>query len=392
VFREETVRQDAPISCPDPACGMSAIVDSAEHVPILMIGRTVNGLRIASGADLMNETSSMSIWKLEHVDWLWRSIEAISGVRLRHREWERALCARFDDVIGDAPFDFLKPMGDMAGKSLLAIDTEPLQETKFRNEMLPQCGEVCVHARSHFKYTPRSETRLAYMKWECGEFDSISRERRLDELRIFLHSIPRKKRASVLSPHGFQVGATMLDGLKSLGVEHILVPFAPGEAFTAGEHSCWDTRPFDSPNFHVTRLPNGVNTFFHSWIRRDMKRWGMASPFFLKEEESSSIDLLYGLRLFEPPDKFLRPLDGIMERVRQVRGIAAVVGFPVILFTHETAVGYLGDSGWRDLWRLIWNELSEYKAMRLSDVLSAMEDSAALDCASQSDVCCEMKA
>jgi hypothetical protein len=369
---EELFSGDFVLS-PSPPQENEKILIAVDGFPFL-VWKEIEGLSaVYSTCDLLNAEGEMSFRRLVHLDWFWRAVEILSGDHLRHHQWANFFSIRIDDVIGDAKFNILKPMAELANFTLLAVDLGGLKQNIFQQNMLPFCGEICIHAHTHYKYVPREKTRSTYLSWGGEEYDDAELKSNFRDFDELWEAIPPEKRASVLSPHGFQIGLKALPYLQYRNIRHLITPFAPGEPFTSQGHEPLATTPFGNVNFHHTLWGKDLYLFYHLWVKPYHARWGEPQKYLLSEEESSATDMLYGLRMFDPPDKYYQPLQQIIERIEDLRQVTRIVGFPLILFTHETALDYLGQEGWTDLCGYIQrNILGEYKAAKISDILNLM--------------------
>ncbi|KWT85311.1 hypothetical protein [Candidatus Magnetominusculus xianensis] len=344
-------------------------------IPIVIYEETGGKRIVYSTINLFDKHSPLSIFKLRHIDWFWRSIEIVTGMKLRHHKWADTFSMRFDDVIGDCGFDFLLPLCDIANKTLLAVDINAARET-FYNELLPKCGEVCAHACSHYKYTPMEKTELIYMNWEGGEYSADQLDKYFGHYDKFFSDIPSDKRSTVLSAHGFQTGKAALDYLQRRGIRYIITPFLPGEQFTAAPHEAFESFPYNNINYHITRYSDDMSLFYHTGIKKHFDTWNSPRGYKLHVRESSSTDFLYGIRLFKPPDMYFAPVRVIIKRLERLMDDCSIVGFPLILFTHETSIGYLGKKGWAELAEYITGDISKCrKAMKPSEILTEMQKS-----------------
>ncbi|MEO5361163.1 MAG: hypothetical protein H7843_12070 [Nitrospirota bacterium] len=340
----------------------------------LVIYEEIGGKRIVySTINLFDKNSPLSIFKLRHIDWFWRSIEIVTGMKLRHHEWADSFSMRFDDVTGDCSFDFLSPLEEIAPKTLLAVDINAIRTT-FYDKLLPKCGEVCVHAYTHYKYTPMEKTELIYMNWEDGEYSTAQLDKYFGYYDKFFSDIPETKRSPILSAHGFQTGKTSLYYLQRRGIRYIITPFLPGEAFTAAAHEGFESFPYNNINYHITRYSNDMYLFYHIGIKKNFDTWGSPRGYKLCVKESSSTDFLSGLRLFKPPDTYFNPVGIIIKRLEKLMDDCSIMGFPLILFTHETSICYLGQKGWDEVAGYITGTiLQRYNLKMPSEILNNIQ-------------------
>lgn len=353
--------------------GEILIHDNKTGLPLLIHEKNIHGAEVIySTVNLLDKKNKISIFDLSHVDWIWSSIETICKKPLLHNQWSKLLSLRVDDVIGDASFDFTETLGNLANKTLLAVDVQYIRK-RFFEDYLPKCGEVCIHALTHYKYVKREETVLMYMEWDQEkEYASDKLKHFFRIYDNFFENIPENKIARVLSPHAFQVGEKSLGYLKKRNIDYLIMPFAPGDSFSSEKHNTFNAFPYNNMNFHFSKYGNQY-LFFHSYIKKSFNSWLGFRNYKLNEQESSCSDFLFDLKLFKAPDKYLNPVSQIIKRIEKVRELSAIAGFPLVLFTHETSINYLGYDGWKQISNYIENNLiGEYKQSKLSDTLCAM--------------------
>jgi hypothetical protein len=374
--RTVLIEKIAECSCALPPADSSPgaeimIAANDRQMPILLYERRGRRKIVYSTVQLFAPESALSACRLMHVDWIWRSIEVATGRALRHHAWARMCGMRIDDVVGDSRYNFLRPLGDISSRVLLAVDLGQLRRT-FYTELLRLSGEVCVHASTHFKYVPIDKTRLIYMQWEGSEYQGKELEAVFRQYDAFFASIPRGKRSEVLSAHGFQVGLSALPYLRKRGVQYLISPFLPGESFTAQVHEKFGAFPYNNVNFHFTKH-SGMYLFYNQLIKKRHDTWGHDRRYPLSVTESSTTDILFDLKLFEKPDTYLKPVRAIINRMDNLRNLCYIVGFPFVIFTHETALNYLGEEGWGEVCcHLRDNVFPNYRLAKMSDILREM--------------------
>lgn len=352
------------------------LIGAPQNMYGLLIFRMLPGDRkvILSSIDLTDPERSFSIFCKELVDIIWVSLEVVLSTKLAHHQWCCKFALRIDDVIGDCSYDLIEPLDDLSQSCLMAVDLRKMKP-RFFDMYLPRCGEICVHALTHYKYLGNDQTSLVYMNWDSVEELSYAElQENFVKYDSFMERVPRTKRSSVLSAHGFQVGKNAVQFLSKRGIRFIVSPFLLGEPFTSGVHQEFTTFPYGSPGYHLTEY-NGVSLFFHAELSGVESRWGTPSSFALTVEASSRTDFLYGLPLYSKTENiYLNPIESIIERINALRQEAYILGFPFILFTHETQLRYLGCQGWQEVCKYLKDNISSnYEAVSPSRILDDMQ-------------------